>query len=326
MQYVSTQIYGHFLGILRNSRIENIHGRKLNFGKFITLLSVGYFGIFGGFEKLLFFIKASKCHIDEKALYRDVKRECICALLQFARYGNVTIDCSQLSAKQCQIFVFDELIPELFRKLIQMLVNALQIAETRQQIQRRLFADTRHSRNVVAAVSRQSFVFYDLLRRISEKFLYIVLCAHLYFGKPFFGQIYFRVVVYKLQAVAVAGKHYALYRKAPRHCAYYVVRLISLQLENTYPHKAQHFFQDGQLAGKIVGHLLSAGFVLGINFMTERRRVHIKRHGYIIGFIVAYRLYKHCSKTVDRIYRFALGIVKRRQSVICSVYKTITVY
>ena len=59
--------------------------------------------------------------------------------------------------------------------------------------------------------------------------------------------------------------------------------------------------------------------------MAKSGRVQVKRHGYIIGFVLRYRFYEHIGKSEHGVYGFALAVVQRRYRIKGAIYKTVAV-
>ena len=184
--------------------------------------------------------------------------------------------------------------------VLEVRVNIFQRAELRHQGQGGLFADARHTGDIIGRIAHQA-LDVDELRR-----LHTILFAdgggvhgnRLFVG----GQQNGGVVVHQLQAVPVAGGQQG---GAPGGLAgggQGAQNIVGLPALAAYLHKAQvgqQFFQYGHLLGQLLGHAVAGGFVAVVGLVAERRGAQIPGDGHSIGLVGGQQVEQYILEAVN---------------------------
>src|SRR5262249_15848048 len=185
-----------------------------------------------------------------------------------------------------------------------------------------LFADARSAGDVVDGVPPEAEELDDLIRADAHFFFYDLRVNQPHLSGSF-GTEDFYVIVYELAEVFVIGDDQDVQSgllSLTSEGADYVVGLILWMASDRHSQGFKGPLDVGELKRQIVGHRLWGCFVLFVSFGSERGFGRIQRTAEIIWFFGSDQLPKHHNEPVDRICRQPLGVRKRGQRVIGTIY------
>ena len=209
-------------------------------------------------------------------------------ILQHKINWAVGIDRRQFFAEDCQIIVLQKSIFRLGRlDLLHMGTGILDRAIRHDQFGRRLFTDSRKSRNIVRGITHHRLQFNDLRRchLILLQHFFCMVILDLRAGPLRLWYADHDVLCCKLQKIPVTGDHRNIqtFLFHPLcHRSKQVIRLIAFFHQKRYTHRRQHFFHDRHLLVELRRLRLSRPFVSIIHFMAKGRCFQVKSNRQIL--------------------------------------------
>ena len=202
-------------------------------------------------------------------------------------------------------------LPRLDGLVVDVVIDALQTAELRNQRQRGFFADAGHAGDVVRRIAHQA-LDVDELRRLDAVLLADGGGVHedgLFVGR----QQNRRCIVHKLQAVAVTGSQQRRAARGLARCGQRAENIVGLPARLADLHKAkvgQQLLQNRHLLGQLLGHAVAGGLVAVVGGVAERRRALIPRDGDGVGLVRRQQVEQYILEAVDGV---GVAAILRRQ-------------
>ena len=202
-------------------------------------------------------------------------------------------------------------LPRLDGLVVDVVIDALQTAELRNQRQRGFFADAGHAGDVVRRIAHQT-LDVDELRRLDAVLLADGGRVHgngLFVGR----QQNRRCIVHKLQAVAVTGSQQRRAARGLARCGQSAENIVGLPAGLADLHKAkvgQQLLQNRHLLGQLLGHAVAGGLVAVVGGVAERRRTLIPRDGDGVGLVRRQQVEQYILEAVDGV---GVAAILRRQ-------------
>ena len=203
----------------------------------------------------------------------------------------------------------------LFRgQLLEMFVDAFEVAVGGDELGRRLLADAGNPGQVVAGVTAHRRVVGVLRGRDAGAFEDPGLVIERVVGHAPFVVEHPQVRVgHELIGVAVAGdddRVDPVLGRAGGDRTDHIIGFDSLELDRGDPQRVEHLADQRELGGKEVGRLGTVRLVLGVHLVAKRRRGGVERDHDVVGMLITDDLHEHRGEPVHRV-RHRAG--RRRQ-------------
>ena len=208
----------------------------------------------------------------------------------------------------------------------QCFVHAVKASVGRNQLERGLFPDARHARNVVRTVPHQRLDIHELPGVYA---VFLAECGAVGVNRiGIGGKQNVRVVADQLKRIAIprhqaAGNLRPVAHRADR--AQNIVRFVALAFQHMKAHCGKQFLCNRQLLRQLFRHGTSARLVGVVHPMTESRRFEIERHGKPVRTGRVNLLPNHVDQPVKRVGRKAVLGRERANSVKRAVEDAVSV-
>ena len=154
---------------------------------------------------------------------------------------------------------------------------------------RRLFSNTRNSRNIICCISHQGLQFNNLrwCHLIRLKYFFCVIIFYLCFSALSLWNSDQHMICSKLQKITVTGQNCRIYPFLfchSRNGSQQIICLISFHCNNGYLHCRQNLLDQRNLFPQFFRHGFSCTFICIIHFMAKCRCMKVKRNRQIFRF------------------------------------------
>ena len=192
-------------------------------------------------------------------------------------------------------------------RIVNMRIHTVQRAEILHKHQGSFFADSGHTRDIIAGIAHQAFHF-DQLAGLYAVFFAHGLGVH---GNGFLvgGQQNGGGFAGQLQAVPVSRGQQAIVLAGGAGGGQRAQNIISLPALAAYAHKAQigqKLLEHRHLLGKLGRHTVARGFIAIVHFVAEGRGLQIPRNSHFIGLVRFEQVQKNIHKAVNGVGKAAI--------------------
>ena len=203
--------------------------------------------------------------------------------------GGIGADGAQRVAQLSHGLILEQVLPllGLDALVVNVLVHALQRAESLHQREGGLFADTLHAGDVIRGIAHQALHLNKLLRRKAVFFLNGVLVHHHGLAAPHHGssQQHGGALAHQLQAVPVSGGKEAVVLAGgagSSQCTQNIVRFPAFGGNGAVAKVCQQLLEHRHLLRQFLGHGVAGGLVAIVHFMPEGGGFQVKSHGHFV--------------------------------------------